>query len=215
VQDPVCGMELLPPQAAATSLWAGQTYYFCARTCKERFDKAPEQYLRTDQVFPAYASTLHTALRMLSKVFYGPTTLSSLSRSLTALEWDVMHCLGLGGETRMRALADTCDIALSTLTGIIDRLVAQGLVQRRHSTTDRRVVLVRLTGRGKLAHDERLDADMRLVFTMLQPLTPVEQHTLVHLAQKIVTALSEVAPALSPEPSTAPGRRTADGNATA
>jgi DNA-binding MarR family transcriptional regulator/YHS domain-containing protein len=197
-------MELLPAQAAATSLWAGQTYYFCARTCKERFDKAPEQYLHPDQRLPAYASTLHEALRTLSKVFYGPTTISSLSRSLTEGEWDVVRCLGQGGETRMRSLAGTCGMALSTMTGVVDRLVEQGLVRRRHSTTDRRVVLVQLTGRGKLAHDERLDADMRLVFTMLQSLTPAEQHTLVQLVQKIVTLLPGSAPELSPEPSTMP-----------
>jgi hypothetical protein len=56
---------------------------------------------------------------------------------------------------------------------------------------------------------------MRLVRTMLQSLTPIEQHMLVHGAQNIVEALSEVAPARSPEPATTPVRRTSDGNATA
>jgi DNA-binding MarR family transcriptional regulator/YHS domain-containing protein len=197
MRDPVCGMELLPAHAAATSLFVGQTYYFCARTCKERFDKAPEHYLGTDQAFPEYAATLHEALRTLSKVFYGATTLSSLSRNLTEIEWDVLRFLGQHGDTKMRELAGACDIALSTMTGVIDRLVEQGLIRRRHSTTDRRVVLVRLTARGKLAHDERLDADMRLVFTMLQSLTPAEQRTLVQLVQKSVTSLAAVAPAVS------------------
>jgi YHS domain-containing protein len=54
-------MALLPAQAATTSLFAGQTYYFCARTCKERFDKAPERYLDTASAFSEYAKTLHEA----------------------------------------------------------------------------------------------------------------------------------------------------------
>jgi DNA-binding MarR family transcriptional regulator/YHS domain-containing protein len=192
-------MVLLPAQAATTSLFAGHTYYFCARTCKERFDKAPERYLDAASAFSEYAKTLHEAFHTLSKVFYGPADLPNLRRDLTAVEWDVLRCLGHHGEMMMRALADACDMALSTMTGVIDRLVKEGLVQRRHSTTDRRVVLVRLSGRGKLAHGERLDADMRLVFSMLQPLTPQEQHTLVALMHKVVTSL----PALPPEPSSA------------
>jgi YHS domain-containing protein len=30
---------------AATSSHKGKTYYFCAASCKERFDKEPEKYV--------------------------------------------------------------------------------------------------------------------------------------------------------------------------
>ena len=45
VKDPVCGMELTPANAAATSEYDGQTYYFCSLDCKKSFDKEPEKYL--------------------------------------------------------------------------------------------------------------------------------------------------------------------------
>jgi len=32
-------------QAAATSVYKGVTYYFCARGCKVAFDRDPEKYL--------------------------------------------------------------------------------------------------------------------------------------------------------------------------
>jgi Cu+-exporting ATPase len=44
-KDPVCGMEVEEKQAAATSTYKGKTYYFCAQSCKERFDKSPDKYL--------------------------------------------------------------------------------------------------------------------------------------------------------------------------
>jgi DNA-binding MarR family transcriptional regulator len=91
----------------------------------------------------------------------------------------------------MRELAEACSLALSTMTGVIDRLVNKGLMRRRHSEEDRRVVLISLTGRGKLAYEERLDADMRLVLTMLQAVKPVEQRTLVTLVQKSVRSLAQ------------------------
>jgi YHS domain-containing protein len=44
-KDPVCGMNVEETKAAATSSYKGQTYYFCAKVCKESFDKDPEKYL--------------------------------------------------------------------------------------------------------------------------------------------------------------------------
>ncbi len=47
-QDPVCGMTVDEKRAAGTSTYKGQTYYFCAKSCKEKFDKDPEKYIRKD-----------------------------------------------------------------------------------------------------------------------------------------------------------------------
>ena len=44
--DPVCKMIVEPATAAAQSTYRGQTYYFCAVSCKQAFDKEPEKYSR-------------------------------------------------------------------------------------------------------------------------------------------------------------------------
>jgi len=43
-KDPVCGMTVDPSKAAATSVYHGQTYCFCAPACKKAFDKEPGKY---------------------------------------------------------------------------------------------------------------------------------------------------------------------------
>lgn len=43
-KDPVCNMMVEEKNAAATSVYKGKTYYFCAKVCKEEFDKNPEKY---------------------------------------------------------------------------------------------------------------------------------------------------------------------------
>jgi len=43
--DPVCNMHVDEAKAAATSIFKGVTYYFCAKSCKEKFDKSPEAYV--------------------------------------------------------------------------------------------------------------------------------------------------------------------------
>ena len=43
--DPVCKMTVDPPKAAAQSSYKGETYYFCAAGCKQKFDREPDRYL--------------------------------------------------------------------------------------------------------------------------------------------------------------------------
>jgi Cu+-exporting ATPase len=44
-RDVVCGMQVDPAKAAATSTFKGSTYYFCCTGCKKKFDADPERYL--------------------------------------------------------------------------------------------------------------------------------------------------------------------------
>lgn len=48
VRDPVCGMDIDPEEAAGTSSYEGETYYFCGAGCKEEFDKSPESFLGSE-----------------------------------------------------------------------------------------------------------------------------------------------------------------------
>jgi len=43
-RDPVCGMEVDPKRAAATSEYQGQSFVFCSAACKSKFDSKPNQY---------------------------------------------------------------------------------------------------------------------------------------------------------------------------
>lgn len=45
-KDVVCGMQVDPAKAAATSEYNGKTYYFCAKACKTQFDANPTKYVK-------------------------------------------------------------------------------------------------------------------------------------------------------------------------
>ena len=45
-RDVVCGMNVDPVKAAATSEYNGKTYYFCAKACKNKFDADPQKYAK-------------------------------------------------------------------------------------------------------------------------------------------------------------------------
>jgi len=42
-------MDIDPAQAAGTSEYQGQTYYFCGMGCKRQFDKDPERYVQAQE----------------------------------------------------------------------------------------------------------------------------------------------------------------------
>ena len=43
-KDPVCGMDVREKEAAGTSIYKDETYYFCSSSCKTEFDKKPEKF---------------------------------------------------------------------------------------------------------------------------------------------------------------------------
>lgn len=46
VKDVVCGMDVDEKTAKWKSDYKGKTYYFCAQSCKQRFDRNPERFTK-------------------------------------------------------------------------------------------------------------------------------------------------------------------------
>jgi len=97
----------------------------------------------------------HTrAGRLLKLVF------SSLVRSvdarmqpleLTAMQWEPLLMLSRGRADTVAALARECDMDCGAMTRMLDRLEQKQLLQRQRSDTDRRVVNLALTDKGREA----------------------------------------------------------------
>lgn len=46
VIDPVCGMRLSPKTAGSAIKEGGESYYFCAEGCKEKFGQNPKKFIK-------------------------------------------------------------------------------------------------------------------------------------------------------------------------
>lgn len=49
VKDPVCNMTIDESKAVDKIIYKGKTYYFCAKICKEKFEKDPEKYIEKSE----------------------------------------------------------------------------------------------------------------------------------------------------------------------
>ncbi|MGP3918188.1 MarR family winged helix-turn-helix transcriptional regulator [Nonomuraea sp. 10N515B] len=73
---------------------------------------------------------------------------SLFDSNLTMRQFRVIMLLSAEGSASGQELAAGLGVGLGTVTGIVDRLIAQGLVSRREDPHDRRVRRVELTTAG-------------------------------------------------------------------
>lgn len=73
---------------------------------------------------------------------------SAEAEDLSPVQCHVLHLIEPGQPMSMRQLAETLACDASNVTGLVDRLEARGLVQRRPSPQDRRVKVLDLTPTG-------------------------------------------------------------------
>ena len=104
---------------------------------------------------------------------------------LSRHEMEAFVQLGRKGELTMGELADNLLLSVSSATVIADKLEEKGLVFRRRSLDDRRVVRVGLTGEGAKSYDEFHQMLLTLATAVLHSLEELEQDSLLALYRKI------------------------------
>ena len=74
--------------------------------------------------------------------------------SVSLVHLNVLTLLEASGPMPMGRLAEQLDISVASITGVIDRMEAKGLVERRRDSEDRRVVLVHPGKGGRKLFDD-------------------------------------------------------------
>ena len=69
--DVVCGMRVDPAKAAGSTEYEGKTYYFCSKSCLQRFEADPTKYL--DPAYRPGLHAMHAAAAPLTLVKHRPT----------------------------------------------------------------------------------------------------------------------------------------------
>ena len=120
--------------------------------------------------------------RQMTHAFVSARSGPLLAANLTMSQLKALLVLADHDGASAHELAEALRIGLATLTGIVDRLVAHGLVTRREDARDRRVRRVVLTAAGRELVDAIIMAGDELQRRLLERLEPsqlaiVEQAT--------------------------------------
>ncbi len=94
------------------------------------------------------------------------------------------------GICSMHALAQAQGVRASTVTGLVDRLVALGLLQRRPSATDRRAVLAMITPKGRKIMEALHGEKRATIIGMFRHVSARERMAYLEIVEKIAKALA-------------------------
>jgi MarR family transcriptional regulator, organic hydroperoxide resistance regulator len=104
---------------------------------------------------------------------------------LTGPQLTVIKLLETFGDLSLSSLSERIRAQNSTVTGIIDRMEREGLVRRERSTTDRRVVYIRLSDKGqRLARQIEVEP-MEIFRSALLSLSHVDLRDLLRILTKL------------------------------
>ncbi len=109
-----------------------------------------------------------------------------LEIDVTMPQAKVLFLVSAAGELHMSALVARLGVSLSTVSGLVDRLVGAGLASRREDPADRRQVLVGLTPAGAALIDRFRELNARELRRLLAILDIAD-------LERVRTALSTLA----------------------
>ncbi len=75
-------------------------------------------------------------------------------RAISSTQLHVLFLLVSDGDLTMGGLAEQLDVSLPNVTGIVERMVERGFVERIGADGDRRIVAVRMTDLGRQTVEE-------------------------------------------------------------
>jgi DNA-binding MarR family transcriptional regulator len=127
--------------------------------------------------------------RSLGRVFGAARANPLMSLNLTMRQLKVLLTLFRSGPLAGQELTAEMGVSLATVTGIVDRLAAQGLVSRREDPSDRRVRLLELTAEGRKLVAGVMDAGSAQYRRLLSRLEVDE----LQLLDTLVRRMAEIA----------------------
>jgi len=152
----------------------------------------------SDIEIKAMAGSFEERVLLLNNLFYhlfqkrfSTEKSACMNSPLSTLSYNdlkVLETIEMNGKLTMGCLSEELHLAMSTLTGITDKLVQKEFLERTRSDADRRVVEVRLTDKGHKAFAYRKSAHETISRNILSTLTNREQDLLLRLLKKVISS---------------------------
>jgi MarR family transcriptional regulator, 2-MHQ and catechol-resistance regulon repressor len=113
---------------------------------------------------------------------------------LTFASFSTLFIVWIWGPIETREIARSQAVTKATITSTVSKLEQQGLVKRRDSKVDKRLVTVELTGKGKRLIEWVFPKFNQGEVEIAESLTEEEQDTLAHLLRKVIRGMNGVEP---------------------
>jgi DNA-binding MarR family transcriptional regulator len=103
----------------------------------------------------------------------------------------ILQALMAQRELRMNDLARFLGLSKANASGLVDRLVRKGLIDRKHGVEDRRVVFVRLTASGLKVARNLSKAQRRGLAQMMRRIPEQNLKVFIETLEQMAMGMSE------------------------
>jgi DNA-binding MarR family transcriptional regulator len=122
-----------------------------------------------------------------------PVSIAVEEMQFTPAQIHALLWLGAEGTLTMGDLAARLCITEKTITGVVDRLEAEGYLQRERIASDRRVVRARLTKKGAVVQQRFSEQIRTKLFRLMSLLESDERKALLKIVRKLLERTSAAA----------------------
>lgn len=119
------------------------------------------------------------------------TECSVLCGGLDKKELSILEFVGTGQDIIMRDIANFLNASVSTVTGLVDRLVNKKLLLREFSQEDRRIINITLSTQGDEMFKLYKDVNRKTGSAILSALDEPEQDKLIELFEKVTANINK------------------------
>ncbi|HEY9898415.1 MAG TPA: MarR family transcriptional regulator [Pantanalinema sp.] len=130
------------------------------------------------------------ALAEAYNAFAGAGARNMEAMGLTPAQFDVLATLGDTAGMTCKQLGEGTMITKGTLTGVLDRLEAKGLIRRTRGEQDCRQVFVRLTPEGEAVFQQTFQPHVDFLGSRMAHIPPEHQRQLTELLRELRRAFS-------------------------
>ncbi|GAB3162261.1 MarR family winged helix-turn-helix transcriptional regulator [Microbispora hainanensis] len=155
-------------------------------------DPATREKIGEDAERGCLITRLAELQRSMGRFFARDRSMPLLASTLTMQQLKVVMFLSFAGSTSGQELARHLGVGLGTVTGIVDRVVAQGLASRHEDPHDRRVRRVELTDAGRRLTSEIVEAGTGGYIRLLRRLDTETLRTMETVMRRIEDVMREM-----------------------
>lgn len=143
-----------------------------------------------DKSLIEFANKLNEIMPVMMREFSKRQVEEIYQGHITLPQFLIMDCIQSRGESKMTDLANFMKVTTAAMTGIVERLVKSGYVERVFDPEDRRIIRIKLNAKGsgflKRAEERRRE----VAINIFGQLSKKERDDYLKIANRIVEILN-------------------------
>lgn len=129
---------------------------------------------------------------VMRQIFLTPVSSDAAQNEITWAHRKILLLVEANGPQKMSDIARQISVTMSGATAVVDKMVQGGLVTRELSPSDRRVVLIALSDRGRSVMRDCIAMQEKCFESVLDRLSPEKQTELLQSFERIYELLKEI-----------------------